>query len=53
MADPDERALRDEMHQRSLVSKAATAVIAGLGARGYVVAIQAIDALIAESGSAS
>jgi 3-dehydroquinate dehydratase-2 len=41
---------RDEMYQRSLVSKAATAVIAGLGARGYAVAIQAIETLIRGSG---
>jgi 3-dehydroquinate dehydratase-2 len=40
---------REEMYQRSLVSKAATAVIAGLGAGGYGVAIRAIDALIGES----
>jgi 3-dehydroquinate dehydratase-2 len=43
---------REEMYQRSLVSKAATAVIAGLGARGYGVAVQAIETLIRESGSA-
>ncbi len=42
---------REEIYQRSLVSKAATAVIAGLGARGYGVAIRAIDTLIGESGS--
>ena len=41
---------REEMYQRSLVSKAATAVIAGLGARGYAVAVEAIDALIRASG---
>ena len=40
---------REEIYQRSLVSKAATAVIAGLGARGYGVAVRAIDALIGES----
>ena len=43
---------REEMYQRSLVSKAATAVIAGLGARGYGVAVQAIETLIRESASA-
>ena len=32
---------REEIYQRSLVSKAATAVIAGLGARGYAVAVRA------------
>jgi 3-dehydroquinate dehydratase II len=42
---------REEMYQRSLVSKAATAVIAGLGARGYGVAVRAIEALVGESGS--
>ena len=39
---------REEMYQRSLVSKTATAVIAGLGAGGYRVAVQAIEALIGE-----
>jgi 3-dehydroquinate dehydratase-2 len=38
---------RDEIYQRSLVSKTATAVIAGLGASGYGVAIRAIGTLIA------
>ncbi|WP_322998331.1 type II 3-dehydroquinate dehydratase [Castellaniella sp.] len=33
---------REEIYQRSLMSRAATAVIVGLGARGYVVAVQAI-----------
>ena len=33
---------REEIYQHSLMSRAATAVIAGLGARGYVVAVQAI-----------
>lgn len=33
---------RDEVYQRSLVSKAATGVIAGLGADGYVLAVDAI-----------
>jgi 3-dehydroquinate dehydratase II len=37
---------RDEMYQRSLVSKAATAVIAGLGAAGYGVAVRAIETLV-------
>jgi len=40
---------REEIYHRSLVSKAATAVIAGLGARGYGVAVRAIDTLIGES----
>jgi len=42
---------REEMYQRSLVSKAATAVIAGLGAGGYRVAVQAIEALSGEVAS--
>lgn len=33
---------REEMYQRSLVSKVATAVIAGLGADGYTVAVRTI-----------
>jgi 3-dehydroquinate dehydratase-2 len=33
---------REEMYQRSLVSKAATAVIAGLGPQGYAVAVRAV-----------
>jgi 3-dehydroquinate dehydratase II len=33
---------RDEIYQRSLVSTAATAVIAGLGADGYPLAVQAM-----------
>ena len=40
---------RDEIYQRSLVSKAATAVIAGLGASGYGVAIGAMAALISRA----
>jgi 3-dehydroquinate dehydratase-2 len=40
---------RDDIYQRSLVSKAATAVIAGLGAPGYEVAVRAIGTLIAAS----
>jgi 3-dehydroquinate dehydratase-2 len=38
---------REDLYQRSLMSRAATAVIAGLGARGYPVAVQAVMALIA------
>jgi 3-dehydroquinate dehydratase-2 len=38
---------REEIYQRSLVSKTATAVIAGLGAAGYGVAVRAIGGLIA------
>ena len=37
---------REEIYQRSLVSKAATAVIVGLGAQGYAVAVRAIGELI-------
>ena len=32
---------RDELHRHSLLSRAATAVICGLGAYGYIVALQA------------
>ena len=37
---------RDEIYQRSLMSRAATAVIVGLGAAGYGVAVRAIVELI-------
>ncbi len=37
---------RDPAHRHSLISPAATAVIAGLGAAGYPVAVQAIYGLI-------
>ena len=37
---------REPIYHRSLVSKAATAVIAGLGARGYPVAVRAIRDLL-------
>jgi len=37
---------REEIYQRSLVSKAATAVIAGLGARGYAHAVRAAFDLV-------
>lgn len=36
---------RDEIYRQSLMSRAATAVIAGLGAGGYSVAVQAVIAL--------
>jgi len=39
---------RDEIYHKSLVSSVATAVIAGLGARGYVHAVQAAKELIAD-----
>ena len=38
---------RDPLYQRSLVSLAATAVICGLGARGYPTAVRAIMELLA------
>jgi 3-dehydroquinate dehydratase-2 len=42
---------REEIYQRSLVSRTATAVIAGLGASGYEVAIDAMRVLIDEGRS--
>jgi len=39
---------REEFRQHSLVSKAATGVIAGLGVAGYALALQAMAGLIAE-----
>ena len=39
---------REAHYQRSYVSLAATAVIAGLGAEGYPTAMRAIEAMIAE-----
>jgi 3-dehydroquinate dehydratase-2 len=39
---------REAIYQKSLVSKAATAVIAGLGARGYPVAVRALLDLLDE-----
>jgi 3-dehydroquinate dehydratase II len=40
---------RDELHRHSLVSTVATAVIAGLGARGYPVAIRWLAEALAEA----
>ena len=37
---------REAIYHHSLVSKAATAVIAGLGAGGYAIAVRSISALI-------
>jgi 3-dehydroquinate dehydratase II len=37
---------REDIYHKSLVSKVATAVIAGLGPRGYAVAVRAIGDLI-------
>ncbi|HWK68808.1 MAG TPA: type II 3-dehydroquinate dehydratase [Rhizobiaceae bacterium] len=39
---------REEIYHKSLVSKVATAVIAGLGPRGYQVAVQSVEQLVAE-----
>lgn len=39
---------RDPMYRHSLVSGVATAVIAGLGARGYVVAVRSLLEMLAE-----
>lgn len=38
---------REEIYQHSLMSRVATAVIAGLGARGYVVAVSELKRLLA------
>lgn len=40
---------RENVYNSSLMSKTATAVIAGLGARGYVAAVRAMADLIAEN----
>lgn len=37
---------REQMYHNSLVSKVATAVIAGLGPKGYVIALRAMEDLI-------
>ncbi len=42
---------REEIYHNSLVSKTATAVIAGLGPSGYEIAVDAMRVLIAESRS--
>lgn len=39
---------RDELHRHSLVSSVATAVIAGLGARGYPTAVRSLIELLAD-----
>jgi 3-dehydroquinate dehydratase II len=41
---------REEIYRRSLVSKTATAVIAGLGARGYAAAVRALSEMIEAGG---
>ena len=38
---------REDIYQKSLMSRAATAVIAGLGARGYPVAVRAMLDMVA------
>ena len=40
---------REAIYQRSLVSTIATAVIAGLGARGYPVAVRCLAELLGET----
>lgn len=42
---------REAIYHHSLVSTAATAVIAGLGPSGYAVAIAALETILAERGS--
>jgi len=44
---------REEIYHRSLMSRAATAVIAGLGANGYAVAVQAVVELLETSQGAA
>jgi 3-dehydroquinate dehydratase II len=41
---------REELYHRSLVSRVATAVIVGLGAGGYPIAVQAMERIISEAG---
>ena len=41
---------REEIYHRSLVSKIATAVIAGLGPQGYAIAVRAILDMVARRG---
>jgi 3-dehydroquinate dehydratase-2 len=42
---------RDPLHQHSLVSSVATAVIAGLGARGYATAVRSLKELLEEGAA--
>lgn len=44
---------REEIYHRSLMSRAATAVIAGLGAKGYAVAVRAVAELVAGDAAAA
>lgn len=41
---------RDAIYQRSLVSTVATAVLAGLGPRGYPIAVRALAAMLDDAG---
>jgi 3-dehydroquinate dehydratase-2 len=41
---------REEIYRHSLVSKTATAVIAGLGARGYAAAVRALSEMMEAGG---
>jgi 3-dehydroquinate dehydratase-2 len=41
---------REELYHRSLVSRVATAVIVGLGAAGYPIAVQAMERILSEAG---
>lgn len=43
---------REEIYHRSLMSRVATAVIAGLGAKGYAVAVQAVAELVEDAAAA-
>lgn len=40
---------REDLYHQSLVSRAATAVIAGLGARGYVMALRVMHEILSET----
>jgi 3-dehydroquinate dehydratase II len=42
---------REEIYHRSLVSSVATAVLAGLGPRGYALAVEALIDMIGEHGT--
>ena len=44
---------REALYHRSLVSKVATAVIAGLGAAGYAVAVRAIEEMLRVQSAAA
>ena len=44
---------REALYHRSLVSKVATAVIAGLGAAGYAVAVRAIEEMLGVQSAAA